>query len=117
MLRFQRSSDVSSIGAEDAIPALETRMSIPPNSIDARAKLSATASSLVTSITTERTRSPECRFESTSAVSDKASSSMSARTTQAPSRRNRSAVAEPIPPAPPVTSAIFPARLFGLGIR
>ena len=32
MLRFQSSSVVSSIGADEAMPALETRMSTPPNS-------------------------------------------------------------------------------------
>ena len=37
------------------------------------------------------------------------SSSMSASTTQAPSRRKRSAVALPMPPAPPVISATLPA--------
>ncbi len=37
--------------------------------------------------------------------------------TPAPTRRSRSAVAAPMPPAPPVTSAMRPARLFGFGIR
>ena len=32
MLRFHSSSEVSSTGAEEAMPALETRMSMPPNS-------------------------------------------------------------------------------------
>ena len=42
---------------------------------------------------------------------------MSASTTQAPSPSSRSAVAAPMPPAPPVTMAMRPARLFGFGIR
>jgi hypothetical protein len=37
--------------------------------------------------------------------------------TQAPSRRKRSAVAAPMPPAPPVTCAMRPASDFGFGIR
>ena len=41
-------------------------------------------------------------------------SSISASTTQAPSRSSRSAVALPMPPAPPVTSATLPASGFGL---
>ena len=43
--------------------------------------------------------------------------SMSARTQTAPSERSRRTVARPMPPAPPVTKAILPARLFGFGIR
>ena len=38
MFRFQRSRLVSSIGADEAMPALETRMSSPPNSTAVAAK-------------------------------------------------------------------------------
>jgi len=51
-------------------------------------------------------------FASASAVS-----SISASTTHAPSPSKRRAVARPIPPAPPVTSAIWPASDFGFGMR
>ena len=40
---------------------------------------------------------------------------MSLITTQAPSSSSRRAVARPMPPAPPVTSAMRPASGFGLG--
>ena len=59
MFLFQRSSEVSSIGAEEAMPALETRMSMPPYSTQASAKARATASSAVTFISTLRTTSAE----------------------------------------------------------
>ena len=42
---------------------------------------------------------------------------MSASTTQAPSPMSRAAIAFPMPPAPPVTSAIRPASDFGFGMR
>ena len=38
MFWFHSASVVSSIGAEEAMPALETRMSMPPNSTAASAK-------------------------------------------------------------------------------
>ena len=37
MLRFHSASEVSSIGAAEAMPALETQMSIPPNATAASA--------------------------------------------------------------------------------
>src|SRR5580704_17338715 len=43
--------------------------------------------------------------------------SMSASTTQAPSPISRAAIACPMPPAPPVTSATRPASDFGFGMR
>jgi hypothetical protein len=42
---------------------------------------------------------------------------MSASTTQAPSDSSFEAMAEPMPPAPPVMKATRPARLFGFGMR
>ena len=58
MLRFHSASVVSWIGADDAIPAFDTRMSTPPNSIAVVAKQSITCASSVTSICTARTTSP-----------------------------------------------------------
>ena len=87
MLRFQRSRLVSSIGAAEAMPALETRMSSPPNSTAVAAKAAATAASEVTSISTVRTTSAECRAERFAPVSASAAWSMSASMTQAPSAR------------------------------
>jgi hypothetical protein len=48
----------SSIGADEAMPAFDTRMSMPPNSTQASAKDEITPSSLVTSSLTLRTASP-----------------------------------------------------------
>ena len=117
MFLFHNSSVVSSTVAEEAIPAFETRMSTPPYSRAVVAKAALTCDSSVTSIITSRTLSLPCVDANCLQVSLSRALSMSARTTQAPSVRNRSAVADPMPPAPPVTNATRPARLLGFGMR
>ena len=57
-LRFHSASVVSSIEALEAMPALETTMSTPPNASTAARNAPATASSEVTSPPTARPRSP-----------------------------------------------------------
>jgi hypothetical protein len=57
-LRFHSSSEVSSIAALDAMPALETTMSTPPKRSVAAAKAAVTAFSLVTSPLTASPLSP-----------------------------------------------------------
>jgi hypothetical protein len=52
MFLFHSSRVVSSIGADEAMPALETRMSMPPNSTAVSAKPATTWPSEVTSIDT-----------------------------------------------------------------
>ena len=83
-LRFHSSSVVSSIGALDATPALETTTSTPPNASMAAAKACSTASSEVTSPPTPMPRSPS---SATAAVAP--SSSRSKPTMQAPAPRQR----------------------------
>ena len=117
MLRFHSASDVSSIGAAEAMPALETQMSMPPNARAASACSAITLSSSVTS-----THSPAALSAPNAAcmavvASDSAARSMSHSTTQAPSPASRRAVANPMPPAPPVISATLPASARGFGIR
>jgi len=55
MLRFHMSSPVSSSGADDEMPAFDTRMSSPPYSRAAASSAASTADSPVTSIGTART--------------------------------------------------------------
>ena len=117
MFLFHSASEVSSTGAEDAMPAFDIRMSNPPNSTEVSAKAAATWVSSVTFICTPRTTSAPCRAAKPFVTSSSAVASISASMTQAPSRRKRSAVAAPMPPAPPVTSAIRPASVLGFGIR
>ena len=117
MLRFHMDSSVSSIGAADEMPALETRMSTPPYSTAVPAKAAATPGSSVTSRRTVRTASLENAAPSSSRVFSSAGSSMSASMTQAPSRSSRAAIALPMPPAPPVMKATRPASDFGFGMR
>ena len=57
MLRFQSSSEVSSNGAAEAMPALATTMSIPPKATTASRKAAATAVSSVTSASAPATAS------------------------------------------------------------
>lgn len=87
MFLFHRARLVSSIGADEAMPALDTRISTPPNSTAVSAKAAATAASSMTFMLTERTTSLPNRPVSRSEVAARASSSMSASITQAPSRR------------------------------
>ena len=73
---------------------------------------------LVTSIATPATASlAEAVAERGRAPRARLAPSMSASTTQAPSPINRAAIAEPMPPAPPVMNATRPASDLGFGIR
>ena len=111
------SSVVSSTGAAEAMPAFETRMSRPPYSPTARSNDRATDVSSVTSQGNPRTRSLPWACCNSAVTVSRAPASTSVTTTHAPSASSRSAVAPPIPPAPPVTSAIRPSRPFGFGSR
>src|SRR3954469_20342465 len=84
--------------------ALLTRMSSPPKRSPAAANSRSQSSREVTSQATPR---PSARPPATSAAR---SPSMSATTTRAPSAAYRSAIARPMPPAPPVTIATLPTR-------
>src|SRR5690349_21649516 len=82
------------------IPAHVTRTSTAPAA-------STAASTSSREVTSHRTATPPI----SPAVSRAAASSKSATTTLAPSDASRRAVAAPIPRAPPVTRAVFPANL------
>src|SRR6185437_9489064 len=117
MLRFQSSSEVSSNAAAEAMPALQTTMSRPPNPTTASRVAASTLASLVTSIATPATASRPKRLPNSSTRASRLARSMSASTTQAPSPKSLAAIAEPMPPAPPVMSATRPASDFGFGMR
>src|SRR5690606_16923542 len=94
------------------MPALLTRMSMPP----LRARTSAMAASTecwsVTSVAMKNALSPR-----RAAVSAPVASSRSAMITCAPSRTKASAMAAPIPRPAPVTTAIFPPSRIDLPIH
>jgi hypothetical protein len=110
MLRFHSSRLVSSSGAELAMPAFDTRISSPPYSTASRSQARVTEPRRVTSQITPRTASAPCASASCRVMSSSAAWSMSASMTQAPSPSSRRAVALPMPPAPPVTSATRPGE-------
>ncbi len=90
------------------MPALATAMSSRPYCSMATLIIRRESSGFDTSAVTTATSSVTPTTESGSA--DKPSVLISARTRQAPSRANSSAVARPIPAAAPVTTAHFPSR-------
>ena len=94
MVRRQMASVVSSIGAAEAMPALATRISRPPNSRAAKAA-PAIDRGLVGDVhrgAADAVARRTCAESSASAAAS-AAASMSASTTQAPSASSRSAVA------------------------
>ena len=99
------------------MPALDTTMSTPPKRRTASPNAATTEASSTTFMTTPWTTSlPWLRARSDTACCREPAST-SARVTQAPSARSRSAAARPMPPAPPVMKAMRPARLLGFGMR
>src|SRR5829696_7161129 len=87
------------------MPALLTSTSGLPNASMARSIIAPTSSGLVMSTTASTASAPPSRSRSTAVTV--LSSSMSAITTWAPARERRSAMANPIPRAAPVTIATF----------
>src|SRR5215475_6440691 len=98
-------SQVRTLGP--AIPALLTRMSTLSNAASVASRARSTASSTVTS-TAKASIRPRA-FSSTAALSESLAS-RSQMAIAAPESRNRSAMARPIPCAPPVTTATRPER-------
>src|SRR5579872_965678 len=89
-------------------PALLTRMSIRPHVRSAKAASSATRAALRTS---QRKVAPERPAASSSAPSvSRPSGSLSAATTNTPSRAKVSAISRPMPRPAPVTIAVLPDR-------
>ena len=109
-LRSHSASVVSSIGALEATPALETTMSTPPKASMVASNAAVTARSDVTSPDTARPRSPSSPTASTAP-----SLSRSNAATQAPAAASESTTARPMPPAAPVTSATLPCSSPGGG--
>src|SRR5262245_10541252 len=87
------------------MPALLNITWRPPNCATAKSTSACTSSAFETSVSRNATASP-----SSLATSFPRSAFTSAMTTRAPSAANSSTVARPIPLAPPVTMATFPAR-------
>ncbi len=79
-----------------------------------RRQLATCASSVTSQVTARTTSLPNC-LANPARTSSTAAPSRSASITQAPSFSSRAAVAAPIPPAPPVTSAILPDHFLGRG--
>jgi len=102
--RFQSSSEVSSSGANTAMPALLTSASSRPKrrSISAIALRTAPASE-----TSQCNPSALPGALSAATLFHNISPSISSSATRQPSARNRSATASPMPRAAPVTSATF----------
>jgi len=96
-----------SVGPNEKLPALFTRMSMPWPLFSPSAASSLTLSSAARSARTNRAEPPSPRIAAT--TSEPRRSSRPDTTTSAPSRANASAVARPIPDVLPVTSATFPA--------
>src|SRR3712207_5198421 len=103
----QSSSVVSQRGASGPVmPALFTRTSTAPKDSRARSTSARTSSGLVTSAATPTALPPPSLSRSAAVVAP--SSAMSATTTCAPAVERRSAMANPIPRAAPVTIATLP---------
>src|SRR4051812_27968601 len=103
MLARPRSRTASRTGA---MPALLTRMSMPPCSATTPSTAAVTAAESATSKTATPPGPPNSA--SRSAVSLAAPSARSLTTTRAPSRASRAAIAAPNPEPAPVTSATLP---------
>jgi hypothetical protein len=107
-MRCHSAASVLPNGAGDAWPALLTRMSIGPKCRTACAKPACTdASSLTSSAAMATASGASARMDSTAAAS--ACASRPASVTRAPRSSKARAQAAPMPRAPPVTSACFPA--------
>ena len=96
------------IAAPPPTPALLNTRCAAPNSASAASRRATTSASTATSQPTPTTRAPAERSDDTASSSGPAS--MSPSTRLAPSAANRRAVASPIPLAPPVMTAVLPAR-------
>ena len=110
--RSQSASAMRSTGAEWAMPALETRMSRPPQASTVASKAARTDASLVTSMPSPSARPPPTALVTSSATAAariRASTSVIA--TCAPSAASRCATARPMPEPPPVTSDDPPSQL------
>src|SRR5262249_23032518 len=104
-------ADVLSVSGSNVplMPALLTRMSILPNADTVVLRAASQSGSLVTSTFTKRAWPPAAAIFSTTCRAS--NSRTSATTTCAPSRAKIVAALCPIPLAPPVTIATFPASL------
>src|SRR5271165_5841528 len=91
-----------------AVPALFTRMSSRPNSATVSATSFTHAAFLVTSPATNAQRAPSSRNEASAGPA--LSSLRPAITIDAPHDAIPCAIANPMPPLPPVTSATFPVK-------
>ena len=110
-VRSQCSTSVSTSGPNaPPMPALLNITSSRPKPSTAAATSAATWSSSLTSVRSTRSRS----WSATSLINVSLLASLrSPTTTRAPSSRNRSTVALPIPLEPPVMTATLPARRSG----
>ena len=109
-IRRRSAGSRSAMSPEISTPALLTTMSRPPSSPITTGMACSQLASSVTSSGTNPAVAPERR--SVSAVSLPRSSRMSPMTTVAPARVSASAIPAPSPRAPPVTSALRPARSY-----
>src|SRR6266702_629856 len=108
---FHSASSSACGGLRMLMPALLTRMSIPPSSSLTRATIAATAALSVTSATTEMALAP-LRSNSTTAAADFASLRPTI-AIAAPASANPLAMPSPMPPLPPVITATLPMRSNG----
>src|SRR5882757_5151793 len=108
-MRWKSSSDMSSIGVTAMTPALQTAMSIPPNSAVTRSTMLFTSSCWVTSQRTGTTFSPAAAVISSATFSN-ASKCRAAMATWAPAWAYASATRLPMPLDPPVTRARLPCK-------
>ncbi len=106
--RSHSSSVVSNTVARRIIPALLNRMSSPSNSSTVSRTARRQSAAWLTSQRIKMACPPSSLIVWTTLSPP--TSSRSAMATAAPSRANRVAVARPIPDAPPVISARFPAK-------
>ena len=109
IVRVQSSTVVSSIRPHPPMPALLTRTFSAAKRDAARPTAACQSASLVTSSRTKAASPPLALMSASTAWPS--ATRMSPMTTRAPSRANRRASAAPIPRAPPLISATFPASL------
>jgi hypothetical protein len=93
------------------MPALLTRMCRSPHAPVTRATVSIASASRDTSACSASSSAPGTALRIRSALASQAAASLSTKATRAPCSQNSCAVADPIPPAPPVTMADLPASL------